>query len=158
MPALNPKDHLLTMIEHNARRLASDLNAIPDDKASRCPGGCARSALNIVAECAALNGFVAQFLTSGQVPERPSPEARNAHLASFDTKEKALAYLEQETKALRDALQDVDENTLGDVTDAFFGRPMSRYGIAELAMTHMSYHDGQLNYIHTLHGDDKVHW
>lgn len=158
MPALNPQEHLLAMVSHVAGRLANDLKAIPDEQANACPGGCARSAVNIVAECATLNGLVARFLRTGEAPQRPTPEQRAAHLASFDTKEKALAYLEQETNALREALQAVEENTLGEVTEAMFGRPMTRYAVAELTYTHMMYHDGQLNYIHTLHGDDKVHW
>ncbi len=34
-------------------------------------------------------------------------------------------------------------------------RPAKR--IAELPVSHVMYHDGQLNYIQTLHGDDQMH-
>jgi uncharacterized damage-inducible protein DinB len=103
-----------------------------------------------------VNGFVANYLRTG-VAQRLPADQRQTHLASFDTAEKALAYLEEETHNLLDALETLDPDTLGDVAD-LFGRPMTRFEIAELPAMHMMYHDGQLNYIQTLHGDDQIHW
>lgn len=157
MPALQPKEHLRAFTQLAHRRLVSDLNAIAADKNNASPGGCARSALHIVAECAMINQFIAEYLTTGRA-ERPSPEQRAAHLDSFNTSEKALAYLETATQQLLDAIEALDEETLGDVSDQPLRRPISRFAVAELPAVHMSYHDGQLAYIQTLHGDDQNHW
>ncbi len=157
MPALQPKEHLRTFTERAYRLLVNDLNALAQERHHASPGGCARSALNIVAECAMVNQYIAEYLTTGKA-ERPSPEQRAAHLASFDTSEKALAYLEKATQQLLEAIGALDEAMLGDVSDQPLRRPMSRFAVAELPAVHMSYHDGQLNYIQTLHGDDQMHW
>jgi uncharacterized damage-inducible protein DinB len=158
MPALNLKEPLIQFTRSAQTMMSNDLKAIPQEQLCVSPGGCARDALNLVAECAMVNGFVSRFLQTGSF-ERPPAEDRQAHLASFDTAEKALSYLEQETNHLVAAIEAVDENTLGDVIETTpLGRPMTRFAIAQLPAVHMMYHDGQLNYIQTLHGDDKMHW
>jgi hypothetical protein len=158
MPALHLKEHLIQTIRSVQAMMISDLKAIPETQLRVSPGGCARDALNLVAECAMVNGFVARFLQTGSF-ERPPAEDRQAHLASFDTADKALGYLEQETNALIAAIEGVDESTFGDVIENTpLGRPMTRFAIAQLPAMHMMYHDGQLNYIQTLYGDDKMHW
>ena len=48
--------------------------------------------------------------------------------------------------------------SLGETTNALMGRVMTRLAVAELPAVHMSYHDGQLNYIHSLCGDSEMHW
>lgn len=156
MAVLQPKAHLRETTLTIQRRLIQDLEAMAEDKINTCPGGCARPALNLVAECAMINALVAGYLRTG-VAERLPPDQRQAHLASFDTREKARAYLEQTTQDLLNALETLDENTLGDVSEPL-GRPMSRFEIAQLPAMHMMYHDGQLNYLQTLHGDDQIHW
>jgi hypothetical protein len=155
--ALEPKEHLKGFMQRMHHLLVNDLNALPDDKINVCPGGCARSALHIVAECATLNGRIAAYLQTGEIKRLP-PEEREAHLNSFDTREKALAYLEQETQKLLDVIETLDVATLGDISNEPLGRPMSRFAVAELPAVHMMYHDGQLNYLQALHGDDQMHW
>ena len=111
MPALVPKAQLRESTVRAHRLMTNDLKAIAADQTNTCPGGCARTALNIVAECAALNGAVATVLSGGEY-QRPSPEAREAHLNSFDTPEKALAYLDQETQHLLAAIETLDQRVL----------------------------------------------
>jgi hypothetical protein len=157
MAELNLIEHLVVTTEAQYKRLVNDLNAIPAEARNVCPGGCARTALSVVAECGMINGFVARYLRGEEV-KRPSPEERNAFLASFDTAEKALPYLEEQTNFLLETLRGLDPATLGDTDDALFRRPMTRFAIAELPAVHMSYHDGQLNQLHMLSGDGHVHW
>lgn len=157
MTALQPKQHLKGFTERVKGLLANDLNALPEDKRSQCPGGCAKTPLSVVVECGMVNGFVAAYLTTGST-ERMPPEEREAFMNSFDTAEKALDYLETQTQKLYAAFDSLDENTLGEMSDFPFGRPMSRMAIAELPAIHMMYHDGQLNYVQTLYGDKEIHW
>ena len=156
MSALDPIAQLRESTERARRLLTNDLKAIAADQTNTCPGGCARTALNIVAECASVNGMIATVLSGGEF-QRPSPEAREAHLNSFDTPEKALAYLDEQTGRLQAAIETLDVDTLGDEMSPL-GRPMTRFGVAALPSWHMMYHDGQLNYIQCLHGDAEMHW
>ena len=138
------------------RLLTNDLKALPTEKHTASPGGEARTPVNIVAECAAINGFIAEYLTTGNM-ERPPRDQREAFLNSFDTAEKALTYLEEQTQRLVDALGNLDVNTLGDMVESPMGT-VPRLVLAQLPATHMMYHDGQLNYIQTLYGDKEMHW
>ena len=160
MAAFDPKAHLVTTTRNVYDRMVNDLKAVPADRQNVSPGGCARAPLQYVAECGAFNDFIAGFLTTGQMPDaaRAGAEERARFLASFDTEEKALAFLTEKTEALIAALEGLDAETLGDTTDALFGRPMTRYAVAEIPAMHMSYHDGQLNYVHGLCGDNQMHW
>lgn len=146
MSALDPKTHLRDFALRAKGLLTNDLNAITEEKRGESPGAAARNALHIVAECAAVNSMVTKLL-SGEPFQRPSPEERDAFFRSFDTAAKALAFLEETTGQLLKAYENLDESTLGDLADSPLGRPMTRFGIAELAAMHMMYHDGQLNYI-----------
>lgn len=158
MPTLDLKAHLEATTRNVYNRLINDLKAVPADKQNTSPGGCARAPLNIVAECGAINGFVAQCLKTGQAPERPAPEAREKFLASFDTEDKAVGFLSEQTEILFAAFQTLNMETLGETTDVMFGRFMTWLALAELPAIHMSYHDGQLNYVHSLSGDSQMHW
>jgi uncharacterized damage-inducible protein DinB len=158
MPSLDLKAHLEATTRNMHDRLVSDLKAIPAEKQNSSLGGSARTPLNIVAECGMVNGFVRQFLATGVAPERPAAESRDAFLASFDTEEKALTYFAAQTESLIAAFQGLSEDALAETTSELFGRPMTRLAVAELPAIHMSYHDGQLNFVHSLLGDSQMHW
>jgi hypothetical protein len=158
MAALQPKEQLCSFTEWAYTMFVKDIKAIPEDKLNVPPGAGGRSPLHIAAECAVVNQRVAGYLRGEEIP-RPSPEEREALLCSFDTREKVLAFLEEGTQTLLKTLEELDENTLGDSDEEFFkGMPMNRFSVAQLPAMHMMYHDGQVNYIQTLCGDDKMHW
>jgi uncharacterized damage-inducible protein DinB len=153
----DPKAHLADFTQRAKDRLANDLNALPDGAHGSCPGGCARTALNIVAECAALNGFFADMLAGKEV-KRPSDAERDALLNSFKTAQEVNVFLDKETDRLIASIQNLDEARLGDVSDTPLGRPMTLFALAELPAGHMMYHDGQICQTQMLHGDQKIHW
>ena len=154
--SLDLKEHLKRAILLTRGRLVNDLKALTGEQSNACPGGCARPALSIVAECAAVNGMMAKILT-GEEYVRPAPEERDRFLASFDTPEKALTFLNTSTDTLIAAIEGFDADRFGETTDQI-GRAMTYFDIAELPAMHMSYHDGQLNYIQALSGDAAIHW
>ena len=156
MAAFDAKAHLRKATETGAKFIANNINAIPEDKRNEVPAGKAQSPLYIVAEAANVNGFVARVL-KGEAGERPSSEETDAYLKSFDTMEKALAFLTKETDSLLAAIDALDESTLGDLMQTPVGE-RTRFAFAEIPMWHMSYHDGQLNYIQTMLGDEEMHW
>ena len=156
METFSPKGHLKEFTQRTKAFLVNDLKAIPAEKQNTCPGGCAHTALYMVAECAAVNSMIAKTLRGEEV-NRPPQAEREAFLKSFDSETKALAFLEQETENLLAAIDTLDENTLAERVQTPIGE-RSRYGLAEIPAFHMGYHDGQLNYIHTLHDDHEMHW
>lgn len=156
MTVLNPRAHLKAVTARAQSLLANDLEALAEDKACAIPGGVTRPAIEVVVECAALNGAIATLLTTGEM-NRPDPEQRKAFFASFTTREQAKAFLEKQTQQLLATLDGLDENTLGDIIKGPLG-PMTRFAIAEIPYMHMMYHDGQLNYLQALHGDSEMHW
>ena len=157
MAALDLRAQLRGGAERAKGLLVKDLNALEEDKAVETPGGVARNAVHIVAECAAVNGRVANFLKTGEF-KSPSDEERKAFFDAHTTKASVLSVLEQQTQALLTAIDGLDENTLGELVPETPLGPMSRFGVAQIPAMHMMYHDGQLNYIQSLHGDDKMHW
>ena len=156
MAALNPRAHLRASTERMHSQLVNDLNALPEENAGVSPGGVARPAIEFVVECGGLNMMISALL-AGREFNRRSPEERKAFYATFTTREQALAFLEQQTQGLLRTLDGLDESTLGDVIDGPIG-PMTRFALAELPAMHMMYHDGQLNYLHALRGDNEMHW
>lgn len=157
MSTFDVRPHLHGAIERAHQMLVKDLNALPEDSAAACPGGVARPAIELIVECAGVNGTIAGVLTTGEF-NRPTPEQRKAYYASITTREAALAELEQKTHVLLAAIDAMDENTLGEMLPGVFGSPMTRFALAEVPFMHMMYHDGQLNYIQSLHGDSEMHW
>ena len=157
MPALNVKEYLAASLRIQHKRFVNDLKAIPEDQHNVSSAGCARTPRYMAAECGYVNGWIADFLQTGK-SVRLSQEDEDALYASLDTTEKALAYLEENTDKLAAVYESLDENTLGDISDTLFRRPTSKFSAAMLPILHLSYHDGQYNYIQALHGDDKIHW
>ena len=102
MAAIDLRAHLEATTRNVYNRMVNDLKAVPEDKQNLSPGGCARAPLHYVAECAAMNGFIATYLSTGQMPDRlrANREERDRFLASFDTAEKAIAYLTEQTETL----------------------------------------------------------
>ena len=157
MSTFDARAHLHGVTVRAHQMFVKDLNALTEENASKCPGGVARPAIEVVVECAGLNGSIAGLLTTGEF-NRPTPEQRKAYYATITTREAALAELEQKTQILLAAIDTMDENTMGEMLPGIFGSPMTRFALAEVPFMHMMYHDGQLNYIQCLNGDSEIHW
>ena len=156
MTDLSLNIHLRQATERSYRNLVNDLTALDEEKASVPAGTGTRDAIKIVAECAAVNGLLAGFLFTGAFAS-PSDAEREAFYASITTRQAALDTLDQNTTALLNAIDATSTDHWGDAAEWFFG-PTTVFAIAEFASLHMMYHDGQLNFLHTLHGDSEMHW
>ncbi len=157
MTAFDPRSVLHTTLDFPAKNLASDLNALSEEQASVGPSAGTRSAISVVAECASVNSSLAEFVATGTFPSR-SPEQRAAFYAGITTRTEALSALEASIQTLRDAIDACPPEKWGEPATDIFGTPTTVFGITNFASMHMMYHDGQLNYLHTLHGDPEMHW
>ena len=157
MAELDVKAYLIASLKQQHGRLVKDLQALPPETHLKSFAGCARTPLYMVAECAWVNGWIAELLEGGPA-KRMTDEEEEAFYGSVDTAEKALAMLDASVAKLKAAYDSLDAETLGDITDKPFGRPVPLFQPAFLPISHLMYHDGQLNYIQSLYGDDKIHW
>lgn len=157
MTAIDPRASLLAPIEFAHKNLVNDLQALTEQAAATPTQEGARTAVSIVAECAFVNGALAGFVSTGAFGS-PTPEERAAYCAAITTRAQALSALEDGTQKLRDAIDARDPDTWSTPAQDFFGADNTVFGIAGFASQHMMYHDGQLNYLHTLHGDPEMHW
>jgi len=155
--AFDLKAFLSEIVRRNADRLASDLSHLTSEQLTASPMGVARSPLHFSAECIGFNSLVAGAL-AGKSSGMPSQEHRDAFFASIDSLEKAQAGLKRSADEIVTAIEGVDEAKLTAEATAPWGQPMPLYMLVYIAADHMTYHDGQANYIQTLYGDAEVHW
>lgn len=151
------KSFMIGTIEHVSATFVKDLRHLPDDKLNASPMGCARPPLELAAECAGYNNMIAGAI-KGEPMEMPSPERIKAYYASIDTFDKAKEALETSSAALVSALNGASEEVLAGMATAPWGETMPLYVLVGIAASHMSYHDGQINYIQCLYGDGAMHW
>ena len=113
----------------------------------------ARSARNVVAECAVMADGLAEIVVTGNITDFDM-EQFYAKLAALDTDEKATAALKEGTAKLVAVINDLPNEKL----DVPIESPWGTYTTAAWAahaMTHNSYHEGQINYIQTMYGDKE---
>lgn len=156
MAELDLAAHLRAATESAYQKLVNDLNALDEDKASASPNAALRPAIKVVAECGAVNGMLAELLATGAA-SMPSPEEQAAYYAAITTRIEALAALDTGTQKLYAAIDGVLPDRWGETVQTVLG-PMTLLEAAGFAAQHMMYHDGQLNYVHLLHGDNEMHW
>ena len=130
--------------------------AIPADRRDWRPHPLANSAVRIVAHCAAANLFYASVIGAGPLPYRTEEERAEA-IDACDTLERAEALLNRGVTALCDALVGYPEVRLSEQMTMPWGERVAAPLGLLLGSSHMQYHEGQLNYIQTLLGDDEQH-
>jgi hypothetical protein len=78
--------------------------------------------------------------------------------AECATRQGALALLKRTSEDFDQALAGCSDEDLAKTVTAPWQMDAPLYMIAQIAVSHLWYHDGQLNYIQCLLGDEKVHW
>lgn len=154
--AIDAAQELANWCRRVAGMYVKDLRALSDEGFAKPFGSKTRSAQDFSAEVAGFNGMVASII-GGEKFEMPSDERRAAYTASLDTRDKAIAAVQASAEALAKAIETGGDN-LTVMTQAPWGEPLSVFQLATIAVNHMMYHDGQLNFLQSLHGDDQIHW
>jgi len=133
--------------------------AIPSEKLTWRPAEHARSALEILQECAVLPAALTAWLQE-RPQSPPSMEqyapywAQAAALTSLDACEQALR---ENTQKLLQVAESLSEAELNQTAVAPWGRT---YTLAEGCLIHhwnLTYHLGQIAYIQLLYGDTEFH-
>lgn len=134
-----------------------DLAHTTEEQAAGTAGGATRPILEFVAECGAFCRMVAKIAQGETVPY-PDPEQRKAFNAAVTTKEKALAILNEGADALAATIEGLSDEDLMRDTVAPWGQPVKVVELVSIAVSHVAYHSGQLNYFQLLQGDAAIHW
>lgn len=131
----------------------ADIKAIPEDKLTWSPGGCARSAASIAHEVIGLCSWMAAALKGESANENYMDDSN-----ASSNHNQIIADLATATGALSNALVSADAETLNKTVTPPWKMDCPMYMCAQIVVSHIWYHDGQLNTIQCLLGDDKVHW
>ena len=124
---------------------------LPEDKRSWSPGGDARTAINMMAECAIL-GDQSNLFREKRMPADFTFEkymAAKDHLAQDWPKLDEL--LCANVAKTVDAIRAVPDSELTETVDLPWG-PMPMVAVMGYAAWNMTYHLGQINYLLSMHG------
>ena len=144
-------------LSHSRKALIGAFEATPTDKQDWKPSdGKARSARQIMAECAVTNTTFAEMLRSGTEPDLDW----HGELAKFEAAEPSA--LVEQFRAGNEALGAVieslnDEQLMQSFLWPWAGREVSFAEFALIPAWHNDYHAGQINYTQTLYGDGNDH-
>jgi len=153
MEGIDARGYLIGWLKGLVSMTSADIRAMPDDKWTVGMGGCTRPANAIVAETigllrwatGALRGETGNSDYSGGTDELP-------------TQAVAIQKLEEVADEFCGALAAASDEALAKEITPPWQMPAPLFMIAQIAVSHVWYHDGQLNYIQCLLGDEKVHW
>jgi hypothetical protein len=136
---------------------SKDIRAIPEEKWTATYGGCTKPACEVTTDAVSLMLWVNEAL-KGNVIETDEPDARDRVASLCASREGAISALVQACRVFGAALTEASDEALNATITPPWKMPAPLYMLANIAVSHIWYHDGQLNYIQTLLGDDKVHW
>lgn len=135
-----------------ATSIATALLNLPEDKRNWSPGGNARTALDMVAECAINNEVTAALIEARKWADHDHAVylANKAELVASGW-ESVKALLDKNTERLVAVIRAVPDDALDIPIETPYGSgPLS--GIMTYPYWNMSYHEGQINYIGSLLG------
>jgi len=144
--------------EHEAALIVKDTSYIPEEKFAFCPMGCAKTVEGILKEVAGTNARIAASLR-GEDPASSASylqfEKRVGEASGLDVLGRLV--IESGDLVCR-AIDGIPEADLDKPVKMPWGAMFPASAAIFLPASHMSYHDGQVNYIQTLLGDAAFHW
>jgi hypothetical protein len=153
----DPRHNVIERIAFARRLFGADVHAMPHAMLAATCGGASRCGYDLIFE---LVGFFDTFgkLLSDGPSEVQGPSGGWARCgAEFQNKESSMAELDRAAGSFVKALEEYK----GDFVRDEFPSPVGSFtplGLGQLAVSHLMYHSGQLNYIQTIHGDEGFHW
>lgn len=133
-----------------------DLDALSHDDLYKAYGGATRRPADFTYEVGFVNRRVATSLR-GEDPGKWPYETWVTAGDEAQDKAGLSAYFTQTTQELIDALGNLsDEELTGERLIDGENKPL--VDSVYLALNHMFYHSGQLNYVQSLNGDGEFHW
>ena len=145
------QEFLATSAQKAAADLKTALLRLPEDKWFWSPQGDARHALDLVAECAILNGDTADVINTRIFPPIDMEAYRQAKVDICQDWNALQTLLDENTAKVVAAIRAVPDADLGIEIHAPWG-PMPMTQAISYPYWNMSYHEGQINYIASMLG------
>jgi hypothetical protein len=146
------QEFLAAMTQTNKNDLVAAFLHLPEDKRNWSPSEKSRSSADLIAECALNNGVTAEMIKARKWPahDQEAYMKEKAELANGDWNT-LHELLDTNTDAVIATIKVVPDSELSDpIQTPYGGGPLS--GICAYPYWNMSYHLGQINYIHTILG------
>lgn len=132
-----------------------DIRATPEDKWDAPMGGATRPASVLTADAVSLM----EWTTAALQGKEGDHQAAYARLKEeCKTKGGAEAALKKAADEFSAALKAASDERLASEVMAPWQMPTPVVILAHIAVSHLWYHDGQVNFIQALLGDGEVHW
>ena len=138
-----------------AEMIVKDTKYIPEEKFCFCPMGCAKTARQVLAEVAGTNARIGAAIR-GEDPATAGGFVEKVEQAS--TLDALGVLVRESAKIVCDAIDTISEADLDKQVKMPWGASFPAWQAILLPVSHMTYHDGQINYIQLLLGDTKFHW
>ncbi|MCC6404669.1 MAG: DinB family protein [Fimbriimonadaceae bacterium] len=135
---------------------SKDIKALPADKWDATHGGSTRSAAELTADAIALLDWTTDAL-KGNVREYGMDDIASMK-EKINSPQAAISQLSTSADAFNAALAGASDDALNSIVTPPWKMDAPLYILAQVAVSHIWYHDGQLNYIQALLGDGEVHW
>ncbi|MES1227823.1 MAG: DinB family protein [Armatimonadota bacterium] len=135
----------------------SDLNALSDTQITDSPAGKARPVCDFAYEVICINDRVRSRMVGedpGPWPFKDSWAICPAHLRSRDA---LIEELEASSARVINTFEKIGEKRAMEEIDAPGAKTTPLQQMMFMSM-HTMYHDGQINYLQALQGDDKMNW
>ncbi len=150
------KESLIELIESAGKDYVKDLENLTDKQLKAPMGGAARKGADFSYEVAVVNKRVAARLRGDDPGPWPFESWAVAPPDCISQVSLAQAAAESTAEVIA-ALRQIDEAEL--LAPLTIGTSeTTRFKLASMVLIHLSYHDGQLNYIQSLNGDAEIHW
>jgi hypothetical protein len=156
MPIHLTQEAALTAALKAREDLVRVARAVPEERRFWCPAAIARHTVEILAHCAASNTFLAAVIGEHALPYR-TQEEEDAAIEACTNLDLAEMFLNRSVTAVCDAIATVSESRLSQQIAMPWGERMTVALSLLSPSQHMRYHEGQINYIQTLYGDDEHH-
>lgn len=134
-----------------------DLQAMTHEQLSYSPGSAARTAYDVTYEVVVVNRRIAARLRGEEPGPWPGGEEFMRAPAEFCNKEQVIKDMENSMEAVLAAWGAMPIDQLNEKIVVPQGET-SPLELMSILLSHLPYHDGQLNYLQTIQGDKDVHW
>ncbi len=154
---IDAREQLNGWLQGVTKMYLDDIQAIPDDKWAANFGGCTRPASVLTADAIGFLFWTTMAIQAGGTPTTPEGAEQQLE-AACTTKDGATAMMQKGSTGLSEAIMGASEESLMKMATTPFHMEAPLYTLAQMAVSHIWYHDGQLNYIQCLMGDGDYHW
>lgn len=136
---------------------SKDILALPADKLDVSPGGVCRTPKNIVGEVIGLCKFTTNTLKNEETVGYGDDHGEK-FVEGCNTAEELVSVFQAASADLSAAIMAAPDDIWMNEVMPPWQMKDTVFGITNVTINHIWYHDGQINTYQCLYGDEKVHW